>query len=141
MKKLFTTMFSLALILSLTVLSSCSSGPSSESVKQIIDKYDNDDKLTEADYGVLIDYMSAGIDEAIPLAKDLNKAIEKGDYEKAEKIAEKAEEIEKKYPHMTKVADIFDSGVNEDDLGEANVKKIEKLADKLSEAGLSIYDF
>lgn len=97
MKKLVSTLFALAVIVSMTVLTSCSGGPSNESVGKIVEKYNNGDQLTEADYSTLLDYADAAFDEALPVAKEAQEAVNSGDMDKLKKIQEKSEKIESKY--------------------------------------------
>lgn len=130
MKKLFATLFSLALIVSLTTLTSCG-GPSNESVKKIIEKYDNDVDLTEADYSTLLDYVDAGMDDVIPVMKDAQDAAKDGDMKKLQKLQEKAEKLQEKYTYMDEVLEIIERA-DDDELGEANTKKAEKLLEKIS---------
>lgn len=132
MKKLFTTMFSLALIISLSVLASCGGAPSKASVDKVIEKYDASEELTESDYSVLIDYISAAMDDALPLAKEMKKAYENDDYDKIEKLQKKAEKIEEKYPDMEDALSIIQRA-DDDELGTKNVEKAKKLLRKMTD--------
>lgn len=141
MKKLFSTLFALAVIVSMTMLTSCSSGPSNESVGKIIEKYNNGDKLTEADYTTLIDYADAALDEALPVAKEAKEALNSGDMDKLEKIKEKSEKIESKYKYMEEAMNIVEKA-DADELGSANGEKLLKLAKKITDGtGMSMEDF
>ena len=125
-------MFSLALILSLSVLASCGGAPSKESVDKVIEKYDDSEDLTEADYSVLIDYISAAMDDALPIAKEMKKAYENDDYDKLEKLQEKAQKIEEKYPDMEEALRIIQRA-DDDELGTKNVEKAKKLLKKMAD--------
>lgn len=135
MKKLFTAMFSLAMIISLSVLTSCGGAPSNSDVKKVIEKYDDKGELSEKDYAVLLDYIDAGMDEAVPVAKEIKKAYEDGDDDKMESLEKKANKIEEKYPHMKEALDIIERA-SDDELGDANYKKAEKILKKIN----SFYD-
>lgn len=129
MKKIFSTIFAVAVIVSMAVLTSCGGAPGNADVAKIIDKYDDGEKLTEKDYSNLIDYYDAAMDEALPFAEDMQKYVEKGDMENAGKIMEKVEKIENKYEHAGRVAYIL-SGLNKEDLGESNALKMKELTEK-----------
>lgn len=128
MKKLFSTLFAFAMIMSLTALASCSKKegegknvPTSSEVAKILDKSD----LTNADYSVLLDYVEGAFDEMLPWWKEL-KAGESGDFDKAEEIAKKAEAIEKKYDMMNKVIPVVENASDEQ-LGEKGKNLMEKM--------------
>lgn len=126
MKKLFTALFSMALIVSMTVLASCGGAPSGNDVKKVVEKYQNNDELTKADYEVLLDYVEAAMDEAIPLAKEITKAYEDGDDSKIEKLQAKSEKLESKYGYMEEAINIIENASDED-LGDKGVKLASKL--------------
>lgn len=133
MKKLFTAMFTLAMIISLSVLTSCGGAPSNNDVKKIIEKYDDKGELSEKEYGVLIDYFDAAMDEALPIAKEMMKAQKNGDYDKAEELNKKGEKIGEKYKYSQEAFDII-SSASEKELGKSNAQKAKKLASKFYEA-------
>ncbi|MDE6756915.1 MAG: hypothetical protein K2J66_07195 [Muribaculaceae bacterium] len=140
MKKLISTLFALAVIVSMTVLTSCGSKVDNATVGKIVEKYDNGDDLTEAEYGTLLDYVDAAMDDALPIIKDMQDAVADGDMVKLQKLTKKGEELDGKYEYMDKAGKILDK-VDESELGEANVKKIEALAKKISDAtGMDISD-
>lgn len=136
MKKLFSTLFALAVIVSMTVLSSCG-GVNNASVGKIIEKADNGEKLTEADYGTLIDYVDAAMDDMLPLYKEVQEAQESGNFDKLQDIQKKGEKLEAKYEHMEKALALIDRA-DDSDLGEANMEKGLKLIKKMSDAGLNL---
>lgn len=141
MKKLFSTLFALAVIVSMTMLTSCSSGPSNESVGKIIEKYNNGDKLTEADYTTLLDYAEAAFDEALPVAKEAQEIAKSGDMDKIKKFQEKSEKIESKYKYMEAAMDIVENA-DVEELGAANGEKVLKLVKKITDStGMSMEDF
>lgn len=141
MKKLVSTLFALAVIVSMTVLTSCSGGPSNESVGKIVEKYNNGDQLTEADYSTLLDYADAAFDEALPVAKEAQEAVNSGDMDKLKKIQEKSEKIESKYKYMEEAMNIVEKA-DVDELGAANGEKLLKLAKKITDGtGMSMEDF
>lgn len=140
MKKLVSALFALAVIVSMTVLTSCSSGPSNESVGKIIEKYNSGEEMTEADYGTIIDYVDAAMDDVIPLYKEIQKAQESNDMDKLKSIREKAMKLQEKYSNMDGAIAIMDRA-DDAELGEANVKKATKLIEKMSKAGISMSDF
>lgn len=129
MKKLFSTLFAFAMIMSLTALASCSKKegegknvPTSSEVAKILDKSD----LTNAYYSVLLDYVEGAFDEMLPLMEEAQKAGESGDFDKAEEIAKKAEAIEKKYDMMNKVIPVVENASDEQ-LGEKGKNLMEKM--------------
>ena len=129
MKKLISSLFAFAVIFSMTVLASCGGAPN---VSKIIEKHDNGEALTEADYSALIDYADAAMDEVIPILKELTEATEKGDFDAVKDFDKKAEDLDAKYPDMSKVVTIIDSASSED-LGESNAAKAQKLMEKFGE--------
>ena len=129
MKKLISSLFAFAVIFSMTVLASCGGAPN---VSKIIEKHDNGEALTEADYSALIDYANAAMDEVIPILKELTEATEKGDFDAVKDFDKKAEDLDAKYPDMSKVVTIIDSASSED-LGESNAAKAQKLMEKFGE--------
>ena len=140
MKKLIWTLFAFAVIVSMTVLTSCGSKVDNATVGKIVEKYDNGDDLTEAEYGTLLDYVDAAMDDALPIIKDMQDAVADGDMVKLQKLTKKGEELDGKYEYMDKAGKILDK-VDESEIGEANVKKIEALAKKISDAtGMDISD-
>lgn len=141
MKKLFSTLFALAVIVSMTMLTSCSSAPSNESVGKIVEKYNNGDKLTEADYTTLLDYAEAALDEALPVAKEAQEIAKSGDMDKIKKFQEKSEKIESKYKYMEEAMDIVENA-DVEELGAANGEKVLKLVKKITDStGMSMEDF
>ena len=129
MKKLISSLFAFAVIFSMTVLASCGGAPN---VSKIIEKHDNGEALTESDYSALIDYADAAMDEVIPILKELTEATEKGDFDAVKDFDKKAEDLDAKYPDMSKVVTIIDSASSED-LGESNAAKAQKLMEKFGE--------
>lgn len=141
MKKLFSTLFAFAVIVSMTMLTSCSSGPSNESVGKIVEKYQNGDQLTEADYTTLLDYAEAALDEALPVAKEAQEIAKSGDMDKIKKFQEKSEKIESKYKYMEEAMDIVENA-DVEELGAANGEKVLKLVKKITDStGMSMEDF
>lgn len=133
MKKLFTAMFSLAMIISLSVLTSCGGAPSNSDVKKVIEKYDDKGEISEKDYSALLDYLDAAMDEALPLVKDMKKAQENDDDDEIEAIEKKAEKLESKYEYFEDVLKII-SNASDEDLGKSNVKKAKDLLGKWMKA-------
>lgn len=140
MKKLFSTLFALAVIVSMTVLTSCSGGPSNESVGKIIEKYNSGDQLTEADYGTIIDYVDAAMDDVLPIYQEVQKAYENQDMDKIKSLQEKSMKLQEKYSNMDGAIAIMDRA-DDAELGEANVEKAKKLVEKMKNAGISVGDF
>ena len=125
----------------MTMLTSCSSGPSNESVGKIVEKYNNGDKLTEADYTTLLDYAEAALDEALPVAKEAQEIAKSGDMDKIKKFQEKSEKIESKYKYMEAAMDIVENA-DVEELGAANGEKVLKLVKKITDStGMSMEDF
>lgn len=125
MKKIFATLCSLALFLSLTVLASCGGAPSNAEVKSILDK----DELTQSDYTKLIDYMEAAYGEAMPIYEKQREAKKNDDMDKVMKLQEEGLAITKKYEYMSAVSRMVDRA-SDDELGESNVKKLEAIKEK-----------
>lgn len=138
MKKLFSTLFAFAVIVSMTVLTSCggSSAPSNEDVKTVIDKADKGTALTESDWTVIIDYVDAAMDDMIPMYKDINAAQESGDYSKIEKMQDKAQELTEKYKYLFEAIAVMENCDDDTEIGKSNEEKAEKLIKKMSEAGI-----
>ena len=132
MKKLITSLFALAVVFSVTVLSSSGGAPN---VSAIIDKHDAGETLTEADYSALIDYAAAAMDENIPVIKDKKEAIESGDADKIAEVEALEKAIEEKYEHMEKIGEII-MGASEEEIGEDNIKKFQELITKAMEAAM-----
>ena len=132
MKKLIKSLFALAVVFSVTVLSSCGGAPN---VSGIIDKHDAGETLTEADYSALIDYAAAAMDESIPVIKDMKEAMESGDVDKIAEVEASQKAIEEKYEHMDKIGEII-MGASEEEVGEDNIKKFEELFTKTMEAAM-----
>lgn len=82
MKKFITAVFTFVAIASMTVLSSCGGAPSNEEVGEIINKFESGDKLSEGDYGTLIRYISAAVDDIASINKEIQEAAEKMGYPK-----------------------------------------------------------
>ena len=80
MKKLITAVFTFVAIASMTVLSSCGGAPSNEEVGEIINKFESGDKLSEGDYGTLISYISAAVDDIASINKEIQEVAEKMGY-------------------------------------------------------------
>lgn len=147
MKRIFNIFFTLSLFVAMTGFTSCKGGdsdnsdgegggkPSGAKIEKVIEKYDEKGELSENDYAILLDYIDAGMDEAVPLAKQIKKAYEDGDTDKMESLQKKAEEIEKKYPHMEKALNIIER-TSDEELGDANYKKAKKVLNKIN----SFYD-
>lgn len=110
----------------MTVLSSCGGTPD---VGGIIEKYNAGEELTESDYSTLLDYMDVALSEVLPLAKEAQEAEESGDEDKIKELEEKGLELEAKYEHVETIDQIFTSA-SEEDLGEANTKKLQELMQK-----------
>lgn len=126
MKKLITAMFALAMVVSMTVLSSCGA-PSSAEIEKIIEKYDDDEELTPSDYNDLASYVEAAIDEVEPLFERMEKAKDNDDYDKAEEIRDQINDLNDKYEYYNKALRIL-RRADSDDLGSAKsyVKKVLK---------------
>lgn len=77
MKKLISTIFAFVAIALMTVLSSCGGAPSNEDAGKIINKFESGDKLSESDYGTLISYISAAVDDIAPINKEIQEVAEK----------------------------------------------------------------
>ena len=100
MKKIFATLFAFAAIASMTMLTSCGGAPSNEEIKKIVDRYDEgggSNELNDKDYDMLISYLEAAVNEALPLAKEMKKADENDDYDKVKELNKKNEQLEEKY--------------------------------------------
>lgn len=82
MKKLISTIFAFVAIALMTVLSSCGGAPSNEDAGKIINKFESGDKLSESDYGTLISYISAAVDDIAPINKEIEDVAEKMGYSK-----------------------------------------------------------
>lgn len=82
MKKIFATIFAFIAIASMTMLSSCGGAPSNEEVGEIIYKYESHDKLSERDYGTLIRYISAAVDDIAPINKEMLEVAKKIEFPK-----------------------------------------------------------
>ncbi|MDE6317840.1 MAG: hypothetical protein K2L73_05530 [Muribaculaceae bacterium] len=139
MKKVFAKLFGLALIVSLSVLSSCGGAPSNEEVKAITEKHIS--TVTDSEYGKLIDYVGAAINDALPVVKKINEAKEAGDYDNLEKLYNERKEIQEKYPYMSEAMSIVNRAVNLDEISSSNMKKIEKISEKVMDAGVKFRDF
>lgn len=128
MKKLITSLFAFAAILSMTVLSSCGGG--APDVKDIIKKYDAGEKLTEGDYSELIDYLEASFDELIPLAKEYEKINTLTEYEDRKALKEKIFLKQFEYANQDKVGLILDCAL-EEELGMENYDRFQKLLEEV----------
>lgn len=118
-------MFAFAMILTMSVLSSCSSTPSNEEVKSILDK----EKLTEADYGKLIDYVDASLDATLPVLNKVKDAQKDGDFSKLSGLESDVKEIQAKYPYAQHALFVVETASKED-LGESNAKKYDSVISK-----------
>lgn len=136
MKKLISSLFALAVIVSMTVLTSCGGGVDNAKVGKIVEKSNNNEQLTEADYGTLLDYIDAAMDDALPIYKDVQAAIADGDMEKVVSLKEKAEKLETKYPYMTEALSIIEYA-DDSELGAANQEKGKKILEKMTSVGLN----
>ncbi|MBD5257518.1 MAG: hypothetical protein HDS52_02355 [Barnesiella sp.] len=141
MKKLFTTMLGLALILSISVLASCRGGETNAaadnaSMKPIVEKFEAGEQLTEAEYSTVLDYVDAAVDEAAPLSEEFKEAYESGNETKMDDVQKKGEELEAKYEYMNDALKIL-YAANEEDAGEANVEKGKKIYEKMQKVGLN----
>lgn len=139
MKKFFTTLFSLALICSIAVLSSCSSAPSNEEVEKII--YKTAASMDQDDFSMLIDYVGAAIDESLPVIKKFSEARDAGDYDKLEDLMKERKQLQEKYPYLDEAMRKVNTAVRSDMVDESNMKKIEKISEKVMEAGVRFSDF
>lgn len=135
MKKLLKTLFAFAIVVSMSVLASCGGAPSNEEVGKLLEKYNDEGELTQAEYGMLIDYIDAVSDDALPLAKKLNAAYKEDDMDKVSDLMDEAAELEGKYPYAEAVLAIIEH-TSDEELGEANCKKGEKVIEKM----MSTYD-
>lgn len=122
MKKLISSLF--AVVLSVVVLSSCGGGV--PDVSSIVDKYNNGEELTEADYSTLLDYMEEAMSELLPIAQEAQEAAENEDMAKVMEIGKEAEAIVKNYEHADAVGNILRSA----DLDEANAERLNELMEK-----------
>lgn len=139
MKRFITAVFAFIAIASMTVLSSCGGSPSNEQIKEIVDRYDDgggSNELNDKDYDMLISYLEAAVNEALPLAKEIEKADENDDYDKVKELNKKSEQLEEKYCELPGVLRIFND-VDEHEMGDARYAKIEKLRDKLKKEGMT----
>lgn len=139
MKKIFATLFAFAAIASMTMLTSCGGAPSNEEIKKIVDRYDEgggSNELNDKDYDMLISYLEAAVNEALPLAKEMKKADENDDYDKVKELNKKNEQLEEKYSELPGVIRIFND-VDEHEMGDTRYAKIEKLRDKSKNEGLT----
>lgn len=118
MKKLFTAIFSFAMVMTMTVLASCGGAPSSADIEKIIDKYNDDEQLTPGDYNDLISYVDAAIDEVEPIMKKKEQARENDDYDRVDKYDDELEALEDKYEYYSDALRII-RHADDDDLGSA----------------------
>lgn len=130
MKKLFSSLLTLAVVAVMAVLTSCGGG--APDVTSIVDKYNNGEELTDADYSALLDYTNAALDEALPLAKEAMAAMEDGDMEKVASLEEESKAIEAKYEHMEIVGQIIAGA--QSGFSEENMEKAAEIAKKSMEA-------
>lgn len=118
-------MLSLVLMASFAILSSCGGVPGNDEIEKILEKYDDDDELTESDYNTLIKYVDCAIDEVTPLFKERKKAEKDDDYDVLDRLDEKIDELQDKYEYYGKALRVI-RRASEDELGGAysNAKKL-----------------
>lgn len=118
-------MLSLVLMASFSILSSCGGAPSNDEIEKILEKYDDDDELTESDYNSLIKYVDCAIDEVTPLFKERKKAEKDDDFDALDRLDEKIDELQDKYEYYGKALRVI-RRASEDELGGAysNAKKL-----------------
>lgn len=140
MKKLITMLFSLAVIASMTVFTSCggsSKVPTSAEISSILQKSYSD--LTEKDGDMLVNYFVAYVDEATPLAKELNKAIESQDKDKIAELRQKIDELQDgKYKNVRTVINRLMHSIPEK-VGKSNLSKFGKTYNNAVKEGLDIF--
>lgn len=124
MKKLFTTLFAFAIVVSMSVLASCGGAPSNERVEELMNK----PELSEDDYGELISYVEAAADEAIPVYQKLETA----QCDAAAELEAKADALDEKYKYFGEVLFMLDHATSEE-LGAANVMLYNNLLDKIKD--------
>lgn len=135
MKKLISYLFALAVIVSMTVLTSCGSKVDNESVGKVVEKYDNGDELTDADYGTLLDYLDVAMEDASSLTEEAMKLQQKPDIDALKKLEKKYQDLEKKYKYIDQVSAIIGS-TDESQLNESNMKKAEKILGRMSNSDM-----
>lgn len=134
MKKLLTGIFSIMMLLSLAVMSSCGGAPTSAEIEKIVDKYDDDMPLTADDYNDLISYIDAALDEVGSLYAKWEKAEELGQYRKIEEYEAQEDALKEKYEYYSKALRII-KRADDDDLGsaKANARKLLKKERRFEE--------
>ncbi len=139
MKKIFSAMCAIALMVSMTVIASCSSKPDDAAAGKIIEKAQTED-LTESDYGTLLDYIDGAMDDVLPLFEKIQKASEDGDFDKVMSFTEEAQKLEAKYSNLQDALDLIED-VSDEAIGSANVEKGKKILEKMQKAGIPIDAF
>lgn len=141
MKKLFSIFFTLSLLVAMTGFTSCKGGdgddsdgegggkPSKAKVEKVIDKYDNGDDLTDADYNVLLSYAEAALKEITKPRKDYLRANETDDVELERKAKQQMEKIADKYDLMEYVGNILED--TQYNMSSKIEKRYEKFMDKV----------
>lgn len=132
MKKIFTTMMSFALVMSMAVLASCGGVPTNEEVEKIIEKYDDGEDLTPSEYNDLTTYCNAGLDAMVPVVEEVMTAKEDGDRSRLKELKKETEEIADQYEYFMEALKIVCSA-DDDQLGTAksDAKKLERRYEKL----------
>lgn len=133
MKKLITALFTLTLIVSMSILASCGGAPSNEQVEKIIEKYD-EEKLSPSDYQTLITYVDTAIDKATELFKARKKAEKNDDYDTLDRLEDEFDELNDRYEYYSKALRII-RRASDDELGSAssNAKKLLKKERRFEE--------
>lgn len=115
MKKIST--FFAILVAMILILPSCGG----DKAAKVAEKINNKEEITQADYGVMIDYMTVATDELVKISEE-----SKGD---VKKMMEESQKLDKKYPYTKEFGQAL--GESEGKLDEANQKKLEDLQKKI----------
>lgn len=115
MKKIST--FFAILVAMILVLPSCGG----DKAAKVAEKINNKEEITQADYDVMIDYMTVATDELVKISDE-----SKGDIKK---MMEESQKLDNKYPYTKEFGQAL--GESEGKLDEANRKKLEDLQKKI----------
>lgn len=142
MKKIFNIFMTLSLLVAMTGFISCKGGdsdnsdggsgdgkPSDAKVEKVIEKYDNGDDLSDADYDVLLSYAESALQEFTKPRKDYLRANEINDVDLERKAKQQMEKISKKYSLIEQVGNILE--YTEYNMSSKNQKRYDKFLDKV----------
>lgn len=132
MKKLFSTMFAFALVMSMAMFTSCSGTPSNEEVAKIIKEAAKDRTLTADDYKTLVRYCDAGLDKLAALQEKIDKAREEGnEADLTEYYGQGDYLMENDFKHYNAAMRII-MWTDDDELGDA-LDKVKQFREKYDE--------